>query len=116
MPAIDFTRYYRYGELTDALNGFVAEYASLTTLSAIGTSHEGRTIWCLTVTNSATGSAEEKPAFWLDANILLIAAVSSFGPSLSCASTGVRFDSNRQAAIIIFIEVFIALSLIKFTA
>lgn len=69
MPTIDFTRYYRYAELTDALNGFASDYPSLTTLSAIGTSHEGRTIWCLAVTNSATGSAEEKPAFWLDANI-----------------------------------------------
>lgn len=33
------------------------------------TQPEGREIWHLTITNSATGPAHEKPAFWADASI-----------------------------------------------
>src|SRR5262245_14397267 len=69
MPAIDFTRYYRYDELTDALKRFAEEYPRLTTLASIGKSHEGREIWCVTITNSATGSHAAKPATWIDGNI-----------------------------------------------
>jgi murein tripeptide amidase MpaA len=69
MPAIDFTRYYRYDELTDTLKRFAEEHPRLTTLASLGKSHEGRDIWCMTITNSATGPAEAKPATWLDGNI-----------------------------------------------
>src|ERR671931_53017 len=69
MPTIDFTRYYRYDELTDALRSFAEEHPQLATLSSIGKSYAEREIWCLTLTNSATGPAEEKPAFWLDGNL-----------------------------------------------
>ncbi len=43
--------------------------ADLCTVTSIGRSHEGRDIWLATVTNSATGTAEDKPAVWVDANI-----------------------------------------------
>jgi murein tripeptide amidase MpaA len=69
MPTIDFSRYYRYAELTEALHGFVQEYPQLASLESIGKSHEGRDIWCITITNSATGSAIEKPGYWLDGNL-----------------------------------------------
>jgi murein tripeptide amidase MpaA len=69
MPTIDFTRYYPNDELEAALKGFAEEYPALATLGAIGTSWEGREIWCLTITQQATGPAEHKPAYWLDANI-----------------------------------------------
>jgi len=69
MPAIDFTRYYRYDELTDTLKRFAEAYPGLATLGSIGKSHEERDIWCMTITNSATGPAEAKPACWLDGNI-----------------------------------------------
>ncbi len=35
----------------------------------IGRSYEGRDIWLVTVTNSASGPVSEKPAIWIDANI-----------------------------------------------
>src|SRR5437016_14482860 len=38
-------------------------------MDSIGKSHEGREIWCLTVTNAKTGLASEKPALWIDGNI-----------------------------------------------
>lgn len=69
MPAIDFTRYYRPHEVAEALSSFAEAYPQLCELSSIGTSHEGRDILLLTVTNRATGPDSEKPAFWLDANI-----------------------------------------------
>ncbi len=43
MPTVDFTRYYRYAEMTEALRAFADEYAALATLTSIGTSHEGAT-------------------------------------------------------------------------
>jgi murein tripeptide amidase MpaA len=69
MLAVDFTRYYDYAELTAALLAFAEAYPSLTQLQSIGKSYEGRDIWCMTLTQRHTGPAEEKPAFWLDANI-----------------------------------------------
>ena len=69
MPTIEFTRYYRYDELTDALKGFADEYSSLATLESIGKSYEGRDIWCMAITNRATGPDLEKPALWLDGNL-----------------------------------------------
>ncbi len=69
MPAIDFTRYYRPHEVEAALQAWAEERPDLCTLSSIGTSYEGRSIWLLTLTNKATGPDHEKPAFWLDANI-----------------------------------------------
>ena len=69
MPDVRFDRFYRYRELTDLLKAFVAEFPQLLSLESIGRSHEGRDIWVVTVTNRATGPAEEKPAFWVDGNI-----------------------------------------------
>jgi len=69
MPAIAFDRFYRYAELTSLLRAFVAEHPQLVALDAIGRSHEGREIWVVTVTNTATGAAADKPAFWVDGNI-----------------------------------------------
>jgi murein tripeptide amidase MpaA len=69
MTSIDFTRYYRPHEVEEALNAFVAAYPQLIGLQQIGTSHEGRAIWCAVLTNTATGADTEKSAYWLDANI-----------------------------------------------
>jgi murein tripeptide amidase MpaA len=38
-------------------------------LGSLGKSHEGRDIWVLTATNFDTGPDDEKPAYWIDANI-----------------------------------------------
>nr|WP_232218927.1 M14 family metallopeptidase [Chloroflexus sp. Y-396-1] len=69
MPNIDFTRYYRPHEVEAALKAWAEEYPNLCSLQSIGTSYEGRPIWLMTLTNRATGPDDEKPAFWLDANI-----------------------------------------------
>lgn len=69
MPTIAFNQYLRPHEVEAALKAFAEEYPALTALSSIGSSHEGRPIWCLAITNRATGPDAEKPALWLDANI-----------------------------------------------
>lgn len=66
---IDFTRYYRYDELTAALEAFAEAYPQLAELGSIGKSYEQRDIWCMKITNRATGLADDKPAIWLDGNL-----------------------------------------------
>lgn len=69
MADFDFDRFYRYDELTALLQVCAAEHPDLCALESLGHSHEGRDIWLVTVTNTATGPAGEKPALWVDANI-----------------------------------------------
>jgi murein tripeptide amidase MpaA len=69
MIDFSFEKYLRYGELTDLVNRFVADFPNLVGLQSIGKSYEGRDIWVITVTNKKTGPAHEKPAFWVDGNI-----------------------------------------------
>jgi murein tripeptide amidase MpaA len=66
---IAFDRFHRYAELTDVLHAIAREHPHLVTIEPIGKSHEGRDIWVLTVTSSATGPASDKPAYWVDGNI-----------------------------------------------
>jgi murein tripeptide amidase MpaA len=69
MPTIPFDRFLRYAELTELVHALAREHPQLVAIESIGRSHEGRDIWVLTVTNTATGSASDKPAFWVDGNI-----------------------------------------------
>jgi murein tripeptide amidase MpaA len=80
MPELRFDRYYRYDDLSAILNGFVEEHPELVQLSSLGKSHEGRDIWLVTVTNTATGPAGEKPALWIDGNI----HATEVSPSSAC--------------------------------
>lgn len=70
MPSkLRFGRYYTYAELTDILHGLAESHPELINLHSIGKSYEGRDLWLVTATRFATGSADEKPAVWVDANI-----------------------------------------------
>src|SRR6478735_2476991 len=69
MPDLRFDHLHTYAELTDALEQLVAAAPDLLTLEVAGTSHEGRSIWLATVTNTATGAHHEKPAIFVEANI-----------------------------------------------
>jgi murein tripeptide amidase MpaA len=80
MTQVRFDTYYRYDELTRILHAFAEEYPQLVRIESIGKSYEGRDIWLLTLTNFATGPAEEKPALWVDGNI----HASEVSPSAAC--------------------------------
>lgn len=66
-PAFD--TYYNYAQLTDVLNTLAAAHPSIMTLTTLGKTHEGRDIPLVTLTNQATGSDLDKPAFYVDGNI-----------------------------------------------
>ena len=66
---MDFCRYFKNEELATILLEWTESYPHLARLSELGRSHEGRPIHLLTLTNRETGSDEEKPALWVDANI-----------------------------------------------
>lgn len=67
--SLDFSEYFLYDDLTRHLHGLAAAFPHLATLESIGQSHRGREIWCMTITDSATGPAHEKPAMYIDAHI-----------------------------------------------
>src|SRR5215203_2138692 len=64
----NFDAYLRYGELTRALHALAEEHPGFCKVESIGKSYEGREIWLAELTNSETGPAETKPAFWVDGN------------------------------------------------
>ncbi len=66
---IPFDHYYPYDELTSYLRQIAEAHPNLFKLESIGKSYQGRDIWCVTATNTATGPANEKPALWVDGNI-----------------------------------------------
>lgn len=68
MPQLDFSHYYTYAEIKDFLQACAAEYPDLITVSVIGKSYEGRDMLLAILTNRATGTDLEKPAYWIDAN------------------------------------------------
>jgi len=69
MPEVRFDKFYRYPDLTRILHAYAEEFPQLVGIESIGKSYEGREIWLMTVTCFATGSAQEKPALWVDGNI-----------------------------------------------
>ena len=72
MPAIPvprFDQFYRHSELTRLLQDYAAAAPHLVQLSSLGKSFEGRDIWLLTLTHTATGADVDKPGFWVDGNI-----------------------------------------------
>ncbi|NMG07344.1 M14 family metallopeptidase [Brasilonema sp. UFV-L1] len=69
MPDVRFDKYYGYQDLTRILHAYAQEFPQLVGIESIGKSYEERDIWLLTVTNFATGSDSQKPAFWVDGNI-----------------------------------------------
>ena len=69
MTNIDHSRFYRYEELLALLRGLAAEHPRFVAIETVGRSHEGREIPLVTLTDTATGPAADKPALWVDGNI-----------------------------------------------
>lgn len=67
--AYEFDRHLRYDDLVAWLHAMAARYPDLVTLETYGRSHEGRDLWLVSVTDSATGPHDSKPAHWVDASI-----------------------------------------------
>src|SRR5688572_3735525 len=72
MPAIPVPRFdvfYRHDELTRLLEDYAVARPELVSLRSIGKSYEGRDIWVVALTHTTTGTADDKPALWIDGNI-----------------------------------------------
>jgi murein tripeptide amidase MpaA len=71
MPTLklDLSHYYDYAELTAFLDQAAALFPSLCRKISIGKSFQGRDIWLLEITNTASGDFADKPAFYVDAQI-----------------------------------------------
>ncbi|HEY3056038.1 MAG TPA: M14 family zinc carboxypeptidase, partial [Thermoanaerobaculia bacterium] len=66
---LPFDHILRYDEMTKLLRGWAEARPNLVQLESIGATPHGRAIWFLTLTNSKTGAALEKPALIVDGNM-----------------------------------------------
>lgn len=66
---LPFDHILRYDELTALLQQWAKERPDLVKLESLGKTPKGREMWFLTITNQATGPAEEKPALVVDGNM-----------------------------------------------
>ncbi len=62
-------KYYTYADLTTLLLAWQERYPQFLKVESIGRSYEGRDLWGVTLTNTATGADADKPAYYIDANI-----------------------------------------------
>lgn len=65
----NFNRYLKYQEIIDVLDAYAKEFPHFIKICSIGTSHEGRSIPLVTLTNFESGDHQDKPGFWIDGNI-----------------------------------------------
>ena len=66
---MNFNTYFTNAELKEMLMSWASLFPGLLTFHKLGESYENRPIWVVTITNQQTGSAGDKPAVWVDANI-----------------------------------------------
>ncbi len=67
--SMTYDHFYTYEEMTALLKDAAEKFPQLAELSSAGKSLEGREIWVLTITNTETGPAANKPAMYIDGNI-----------------------------------------------
>lgn len=66
---LPFDHILRHDELTKLLQHWAEQRPDLVQLESLGKTPKGREMWFLTLTNRATGPAEEKPALVVDGNM-----------------------------------------------
>lgn len=66
---VPFDQYHDYQAMTAYLKDLAKAFPELMRLESLGTSHRGRDIWAVTLTNPETGPESDKPGYYLDAQI-----------------------------------------------
>ncbi len=61
--------YHDYAAAEELLRELATAHPEFAQLSSLGKTYGGREMWLLSVTDSAAGPAEAKPAFWIDGGI-----------------------------------------------
>ena len=69
IPALPFEHFFTYDEVSQFVEDLAKSRPDLVKLSSIGDSREGRAVHLLTITDPATGAAEDKPAYLIHGNI-----------------------------------------------
>lgn len=69
LPDLPFTHFLTHAEVTDFVQALAAACPDWVQLSSLGQSREGRELHLLTITDPATGPAEDKPAYLIHGNI-----------------------------------------------
>ena len=69
VPDVQFDRWYAYDDLTAFLQACAKACPSLMHLSSLVESPQGRQVWLATLTDPATGAPEDKPAYYVQANV-----------------------------------------------
>ncbi len=63
-----YDHYYDYEEMTNCLHTLQQIHPDLMQMESICVSEEGKQVWAVTLTDRSTGSAMEKPAYYMDGN------------------------------------------------
>ncbi len=66
---VSWDRYYDHAAIGEIGRRLQKAYPDRCRFGSIGTSHEGRELWLITVTNFDTGNPDDKPAMYIDGNI-----------------------------------------------
>ena len=69
IPELPFEHFYRFAEVEAFVKALAEAAPGLVKLGRIGESREGRPLYMLTITDFATGAAEDKPAYLIHGNI-----------------------------------------------
>ena len=67
-PAVDFSKYHTYAELTAALQSLVKEHADIAKLVEVGKTRENRSIWAVEIMNPGGSASPTRPALLVAAN------------------------------------------------
>ena len=108
MPKVDiaFDTYYTYDEMTAHLRALAEAYPQLCTLTSVARSFRGREVWFMTITNPATGPAEEKPGFYIDAQIHAEEHATSATALYACWYLLTRYGTDAEVTRLLDQQVF----------
>ena len=68
MLEFKYDSYFTYQELTSALQTLADKHADQAELISLGVSPQGRHIWLMEISDDSERKAEDKPAYYIDAN------------------------------------------------
>lgn len=96
-----FDRHVRYDELVAWISDIATQYPSLVSVDVYGQSSEGRDLHLVTITDSAAGTHDSKPAHWIDGNIHATELTASVAACrvISHLVTGFADDARVQRAL-----------------
>lgn len=64
-----YNHFFKYQDITDTLTSYVQDHPDYCRMSSLATTHEGRSIWMIEITDLSTGDFSDKPGFAVTGNI-----------------------------------------------